>query len=85
MTLRLPCPIERLSAVDDFTIGFTLRELSGAERRGRSWDTPELRFLLESGEFPLVATFIAAGSPMPPPDFELGLKWLLDGFQAQLA
>ena len=73
-----------VSAVDDFTIGFTLRELSGSERRGRSWDTPELRYLLESGEFPLVASFIAADSPMPPPDFELGLRWLLDGFEAQI-
>ncbi|RKQ87998.1 TetR family transcriptional regulator [Solirubrobacter pauli] len=82
-------PPELLSAlagaVDDFTIGFTLRELSGGERRQRSWDTPELRLLLESGEFPLVASFIAADSPMPAPDFELGLRWLLDGFQAQLA
>jgi AcrR family transcriptional regulator len=74
-----------VSAVDDYTIGFTLRELSGGERRQRSWDTPELRLLLESGEFPLVASFIAADSPMPAPDFELGLRWLLDGFQAQLA
>lgn len=73
------------SAVDDFTIGFTLRELSGGERRGRRWDTPEMMYLLDSGEFPLVASFIAGGSPMPPPDFELGLKWLLDGFEAQLA
>lgn len=73
------------SAVDDFTIGFTLRELAGEERRGRDWDTPEMRYLLESGEFPLVASFIAAGSPMPDPDFEVGLRWLLDGFQAQLA
>ena len=73
-----------VSAVDDFTIGFTLRELSGAERRGRQWDSPELRALLESGEFPLVAGFIASDSPMPPPDFALGLKWLLDGFAAQL-
>lgn len=73
------------SAVDDYTIGFTLRQLGGEERRGREWSTPELHALLESGEFPLVATFIAAGAPMPPPDFELGLQWLLDGFAAQLA
>ncbi|MDA0182471.1 TetR/AcrR family transcriptional regulator [Solirubrobacter phytolaccae] len=74
-----------VSAVDDFTIGFTLRELSGEERRGRDWDSPELRSLLESGEFPLVASFIAADSPMPPPDFALGLKWLLDGFERELS
>jgi AcrR family transcriptional regulator len=74
-----------VTAVDDFTIGFTLRELSGEQRRGRQWDSPALRALLESGEFPLVAGFIASEAPMPPPDFALGLKWLLDGFQAQLA
>jgi AcrR family transcriptional regulator len=73
------------SAVDDFTIGFTLRELGGEERRGRSWATPELRYLLESGEFPLVSLFVASGSPMPAPDFAQGLNWLLDGFEAQLA
>ena len=74
-----------VSAVDDFTVGFTLRELGSEQRHGREWNSPELRRLLDSGEFPLVASFIAADSPMPPPDFELGLKWLLDGFEAQLA
>jgi len=73
------------NAVDDYTIGFTLRQLGGEERRGREWSTPELGALLESGEFPLVSMFIASGTPMPPPDFEQGLKWLLDGFAAQLA
>ena len=84
-----------VTAVDDYTTGYTLRELAAGTpgERGRklaarfadAFDEPHVRYLLESGEFPLVATFIAAGSPMPPPDFELGLKWLLDGFEAQLA
>jgi AcrR family transcriptional regulator len=75
-----------VTAVDDFTIGFTLRELDAEDRRRRrSWDEPAVVELLESGEFPMVSEFVAYGSPLPPADFELGLKWLLDGFQAQLA
>ncbi len=42
---------------------------------------PNVRYLLESGEFPLVASFVSGGAPMPPPDFELGLEWLLDGLK----
>jgi AcrR family transcriptional regulator len=73
-----------VNAVDDYTIGFTLREL-GVSGREQRWQSPELRALLESGEFPLVSAFASGGSSLPAPDFELGLKWLLDGFEAQLA
>ncbi|MBE2314723.1 TetR/AcrR family transcriptional regulator C-terminal domain-containing protein [Solirubrobacter sp. CPCC 204708] len=74
-----------VNAVDDYTIGFTLRELDMQDRRERrSWDDPNVRYLLESGEFPLVAEFVASDSPLPAPDFELGLKWLLDGFEAEI-
>lgn len=75
-----------VTAVDDFTLGFTLRELDTEDRRRRrSWDSPAVRTLLESGEFPMVSAFVADGAPLPVADFELGLKWLLDGFEAQLA
>ncbi len=75
-----------VTAVDDYTIGYTLRELDSEDRRRRrSWDEPAVRTLLESGEFPMVSEFVAYGSPLPTPTFELGLKWLLDGFAAQLA
>ena len=43
-----------------------------------------MRYLLESGEFPLVERFLADGAPPPRRDFETGLGWLLDGFSAQL-
>jgi Tetracyclin repressor-like, C-terminal domain len=74
-----------VTAVDDYTIRFTLRALAAEDRRRRrSWDEPGVRALLESGEFPMVSEFVAYGSPLPAPTFEMGLKWLLDGFAAQL-
>jgi AcrR family transcriptional regulator len=71
-------------AVDDYTLGFVLRE-----RHARKWrHEPPPRELLESGEFPLVSRFFAGGRPLapPPPDrFETGLEWLLDGMAATLS
>ena len=58
-----------VTAVDDYTIGYTLRELAAARpasagaARGalrRRLDDPHVRYLLESGEFPLLAQFIGA-------------------------
>jgi AcrR family transcriptional regulator len=79
-----------VTAVDDYTIGFTLRELSGGGRveRGRRFEArfadPNVRYLIESGEFPLLERFLASGAPAPQMDFEQGLAWLLDGFAARI-
>ena len=75
-----------VAAVDDYTIGFTMRELRrrGARRRAARFEEPEVRYLIESGEFPLIAQFLAGGARPPRTDFETGLAWLLDGFAAQL-
>jgi AcrR family transcriptional regulator len=79
-----------VTAVDDYTIGFTLRELAsgGHVERGRRFEArfadPNVRYLIESGEFPLLERFIAAGVQAPIASFERGLAWLLDGFAAQI-
>jgi AcrR family transcriptional regulator len=88
-------PPERLSgivtSVDDYTIGFTLRELGGSDRAQRDakqfeavWDEPHIRYLLESGEFPILSQFVASGESLREQPFEVGLNWLLDGFEASL-
>jgi AcrR family transcriptional regulator len=80
-----------VTAVDDYTVGFTLREIAsgGSEERERRFSAPfadpNLRYQLESGEFPLLSRFVSAGVELPPPDFERGLAWLLDGFEAQIS
>jgi AcrR family transcriptional regulator len=78
-------------AVDDYTIGFTVREAAVEDPQNRAagvadrLQEPHLRALLESGEFPLLSQFIAGGQDLQIEDrFELGLDWLLDGFAAQL-
>jgi AcrR family transcriptional regulator len=77
-------------AVDDYTVGFTMREIAsgGLEERDRRFRErfadPNVRYLLESGEFPLLSQFVYGGVDAPPPDFERGLAWLLDGFEAQI-
>jgi hypothetical protein len=84
-----------VTAVDDYTIGFTLRELAAggagddrgrriAARFAQSYQDPHVRYLLESGEFPLLSSFIASGETPRMQSFEVGLEWLLDGFAAQL-
>jgi AcrR family transcriptional regulator len=74
-----------VAAVDDYTIGFTMRELGGRGRGSAArFEEPEIRYLIESGEFPLIAHFLAGGAQPPRTDFETGLTWLLDGFAAQL-
>jgi AcrR family transcriptional regulator len=75
-------------AVDDYMIGHTLRELMGPERAatlGDAAEQPHVRYLLESGEFPLLEQFARSGAALPAGDrFEQGLDWLLDGFAARL-
>jgi hypothetical protein len=78
-------------AVDDYTIGFTVREAAVEDPQNRAAGMlqrlaePHLRALLESGEFPLLSRFIARGQePQIEDRFEQGLDWLLDGFAAQI-
>jgi AcrR family transcriptional regulator len=78
-------------AVDDYTIGFTVREAAVEDPRNRAADIadrlqePHMRALLESGEFPLLSRFITGGQDLQIEDrFEHGLDWLLDGFAAQI-
>lgn len=74
-------------AVDDYTLGYTLRE-QHARRWRRDLELPEpLRELLGSGEFPLLSRWFGKGRPLVPPPstrFEAGLEWLLDGMAAML-
>jgi hypothetical protein len=82
-------------AVDDYLIGYTLREIMAgdpedrarglAKRMARGADDPNVRYLLESGEFPMLSQFLESGMEIPMGDrFEQGLDWLLDGFAASL-
>jgi AcrR family transcriptional regulator len=76
-------------AVDDYMIGYTLRELAAgeggiADRFRQESEAPHIRYLLESGEFPILNLFVARGGQPRRPDFDTGLDWLLDGFAAQL-
>jgi AcrR family transcriptional regulator len=75
-------------AVDDYLIGHTIRELAGAGRAeglGDVAEQPHIRYLLESGEFPMLERFVRSGGEVPGGDrFEQGLDWLLDGFAARL-
>ena len=83
-----------VTSVDDYTIGYTLREIAngGGPDRGQrvatefqnAWDEPHIRYLLESGEFPMLLRFVNLGEPLPTASFEVGLEWLLDGFEASL-
>ena len=81
-------------AVDDYLIGYTLREqfAGSAEDRGKgiarrfreAANEPYVRYLLESGEFPILGR--AATQPARPgldDSFERGLDWLLDGFASR--
>ena len=54
-------------AVDDYTIGFTVREAAVEDPGNRAagiadaLQEPYVRALLESGEFPLLSEFIGSG------------------------
>jgi AcrR family transcriptional regulator len=77
-------------AVDDYTLGYTLREVMGrgremAKRMRDVAEEPHIRYLLESGEFPMLEQFLASDHQVPVSgSFEQGLVWLLDGFAARL-
>ena len=80
-----------VAAVDDYTVGYTIRERlrrcrrSGARRDRGGVPRPVRPYLLDSGEFPLLSRFVAEGGDLPETDrFEDGLDWLLDGFAAKL-
>jgi AcrR family transcriptional regulator len=81
-----------IAAVDDYTIGYTVRERLSPDPHDRAEgiladfaEDPHLRALLEGGEFPLLSQFVAGSMRMPEGDrFEQGLDWLLDGFAAQI-
>jgi AcrR family transcriptional regulator len=83
-----------VTAVDDYTVGFVFRELAGggSADRGReiaarfrnSYNEPHIRYLIESGEFPMLEQFMALDRPPDMQPFEVGLDWLLDGFEALL-
>jgi AcrR family transcriptional regulator len=83
-----------VTAVDDYVVGFTLRELAagGSDERGRriasqfqdAYNEPNIRYLLESGEFPMLAQFAELGQAPSLQPFDVGLNWLLDGFEASL-
>jgi AcrR family transcriptional regulator len=77
-----------VAAADDYTMGFVVREISR-----KRWEvtnpqpfelTPELRELVDSGEFPFVQRFFAEGATVERPDdaFAFGLQRLFDGFEA---
>jgi AcrR family transcriptional regulator len=82
-------------AVDDYMIGYTLRELAAgdpddrtrgiAARFRRESEEPHVRYLLENGELPMLRRFLDGGGQPHRADFETGLNWLLDGFAAQHA
>jgi AcrR family transcriptional regulator len=78
-----------VAAVDDYTVGYTIREsvsVGSTERvRGieEAFSDPHVQHLLDSGEFPLLSRFVAEGGEFTAEDrFEDGLEWLLDGFAA---
>ena len=80
-----------VAAVDDYTVGYTLRERNyiGTEERAQgieeAFQEPHLQALLDSGEFPLLSRFLEEdGDPPQTQRFEEGLEWLLDGFAAKL-
>jgi hypothetical protein len=84
-----------VTASDDYMIGYTLRELAAggsddergqriAARFAQSFEDPHVRYLLESGEFPMLSAFMARGTSPPAQSFSVGLEWLFDGFAAQL-
>jgi len=81
-------------AVDDYTIGFALRELAAGAREDRAKgiakrfrdesQEPYIRYLLDSGEFPMLSQFLTLDREPPRNSFDDGLDWLLDGFAKRL-
>ncbi|GAA3121614.1 TetR family transcriptional regulator [Streptosporangium carneum] len=89
-----------IAAVDDYALGFVIREGMRQEgSRGYAWTQaerdalmrPYLREFIDSGEFPNLAPLLADGAPdveggdRADDDFERGLRWMLDGIARDLA
>jgi AcrR family transcriptional regulator len=88
---------EVLACVDDYAIGYALRTI-GARQWAKATGRPdpvrpsvddmpaELRRLLDSGEYPRLRRSLAEGNFAPAGErFEAGLRWLLDGIEAEVA
>jgi AcrR family transcriptional regulator len=89
-----------VNAVDDYTLGYVVREASGLEAHRRygltpaEWDVSLRQFhagVVARGDLPHLAAVIAAADPDGPPaglptgaDFEDGLAGVLDGLAARL-
>jgi AcrR family transcriptional regulator len=74
-------------AVDDYTLGYVLRERHAGRRRQNVVLPERARALIEGGELPLLSRWLQEGRPMRPPPagrFDEGLEWLLDGMAAAL-
>ena len=77
-------------AVDDYMIGYALRELAAGDPEDRAKgiakrfreesQEPYVRYLLESGEFPMLTAFLTLDREPPRNSFDDGLDWLFDGF-----
>jgi AcrR family transcriptional regulator len=88
---------EVLACVDDYAIGYALRVIGARQwvKAGGRPDPvrpsvddmpPELRELLDSGEYPRLRRSLADGHFAPADErFEAGLRWLLDGIEAEVA
>jgi AcrR family transcriptional regulator len=81
-----------LSAVDDFVLGHTMRQVleeAGMHRRDGEWRRIMERYwedMLATGEYPRLAAI--AGTDWDPEHeerFERGLAWMLDGIAARYA
>jgi AcrR family transcriptional regulator len=79
-----------LMAVDDYTLGYVTREVlqqavheGWDQQRTMILDQPYYRQQLASGEFPLLKALLDQEQPEVDA-FEIGLRWLLDGIEADL-
>ncbi|WP_433516812.1 TetR/AcrR family transcriptional regulator [Nonomuraea sp. CA-143628] len=82
-----------LAAIDDYSLGFIVREsleraaprrmgVSDAERTALA--EPYMRELVASGAFPRLAPLIEGGVAGADDTYERGLNWLLDGIEGDL-
>jgi AcrR family transcriptional regulator len=82
-----------LAAIDDYSLGFTIRESieRGTPRREGVTDVeraaiaePYMRELIAGGEFPRLAPLIEGGVAGADDNYERGLNWVLDGIEGDL-
>lgn len=79
--------MEIVSTVDDYVLGYTIRErrtqaTAGAGSGPSLLEHAYIRELLESGAFPHLRRVVETGV-YGQEDFEKGLNWLLDGIQRE--